>query len=368
MDMATGLLLDARHFWYQFGDYRSLLGSAFLQPGSYAETQESKRRILGLLHTSGLIDHMTALKPVTVSDSELCCFHDEDYVRRVRELSANDGGSVSRGAPVPVGGYEIAALAVGGTKTAIDAVLHGTVANAYALVRPPGHHAERDHGFGLCIFANAAIATKLAMREHGLERVAIVDWDAHHGNGTESAFYDDPSVLTISIHQDLVIPGRGAVRDCGRDKGEGYNINIPLPPGSGTGAYLAAADRVIAPALRRFRPDLILVASGVDACASDPTARMLLHADSYRFLTARMMQLAAELCGGRLVMTHEGGYDLSAAPFCALAIMEEMTGVRTAVSDPFGELREDALTDYQLLLPHQNRVIEQAEALLELMR
>jgi acetoin utilization deacetylase AcuC-like enzyme len=206
------------------------------------------------------------------------------------------------------------------------------------------------------------------MREHGLERVAIVDWDAHHGNGTESAFYDDPSVLTISIHQDLAIPGRGALRDCGRERGEGYNINIPLPPGSGTGAYLAAIDRVVAPALRRFAPELILVASGVDACANDPTARMLLHADSYRFMTRRLMSLAAELCGGRLVMTHEGGYDPSAAPFCALAIMEEMTGTRTDVRDPFGALQEDALTDYQRLLPHQDAVIGQAEAIPALMR
>ncbi|MDY0067969.1 MAG: class II histone deacetylase [Steroidobacteraceae bacterium] len=367
--MTTALIWDERYFWYEFGDYRSLMGDhPWLQPGSYAETPDSKRRILNLLHASGLLDHMTALQPVAVTESELCCFHDAAYVRRVRELSANGGGVASRGAPVPAGGYEIAALAVGGVKTAIDAVLRGAATNAYALVRPPGHHAERDHGAGLCIFANAAVATRLAMREHGLHRVAIVDWDAHHGNGTESAFYDDPSVLTISIHQDLVIPGRGAVRDCGRDEGEGYNINVPLPPGSGTGAYLAAMDRVVAPALRRFRPELILVASGVDACASDPTARMLLHADSYRFLTARLMGLAAELCAGRLVMTHEGGYDPSATPFCALAIMEEMSGIRTPVKDPFGELREDALTDYQRLLPHQDDVIRQAEALLALMR
>jgi len=367
--MTTALVWDERYFWYEFGDCRNLLGDhAWLQPGSYIETPESKRRILNLLHASGLIDHLATLKPVTVSEDDLCCVHDPDYVRRVRELSAGGGGNVSPGAPVSAGGYEIAALAVGGTKTAVDAVLRGTATNAYALVRPPGHHAERNHGAGLCVFANAAIATRLAMREHGLARVAIVDWDAHHGNGTESAFYDDPAVLSISIHQDLVIPGRGAVRDCGRDRGEGYNINIPLPPGSGTGAYLAAIDRVIAPALRRFAPGLILVASGVDACANDPTARMLLRADSYRFMTRRLMDLAAELCAGRLVMTHEGGYDASAAPFCALAILEEMTGVHTGVRDPFGALREDALTDYQRLLPHQDEVIRQAESILALMR
>ena len=365
----TALVTDERYFWYEFGDYRSLMGGhAYLQPGSFAETAESKRRILNLLHASGLIESLTILRPAAVSEQELCSVHDEDYVQRVKSLSASGGGNVNRGAPVPAGGYELAALAAGGTRTAIDAVLRGEVANAYALVRPPGHHAERDQGGGLCIFSNAAVATRLAMRDHGLERVAIVDWDAHHGNGTESAFYDDPSVLTISIHQDLVIRDRGAVSDCGRDRGRGYNLNVPLPPGSGTGAYLAAMDRVVAPAIRRFRPDLILVASGVDASASDPTARMLLQSDSYRFLTARVMRLADELCGGRLVMTHEGGYDATAAPLCALAIIEQMTGLRTEVRDPFGELSEDRLTDYQALMPHQDAVIGQAEALLELMR
>lgn len=155
--------------------------------------------------------------------------------------------------------------------------------------------------------------------------------------------------------------------DCGRDRGKGYNINIPLPPGCGTGAYLAVMDRIVAPALRRFRPELILVASGVDACASDPTARMLLHADSYRFMTRRMLELAGELCDGHLVMTHEGGYDPSAAPFCVLAIVEEMSGTSTGIASPFGTLNEEALTDYQRLQPHQDTVIRQAEALLPLL-
>ncbi len=363
--MKTGLLWDERYFWYDFGDYRNLMGGhPYIQPGSFAETPESKRRILNLLATSGMLPRLHALRPDPVDARELCCVHDEAYVDAVRALSAGAGGSLGPGVPVPAGGYEIAALAVGGTRRAIDAVLRGEVNNAYALVRPPGHHAERDRGWGLCIFSNAAIATKLAMREHRLARVAIVDWDAHHGNGTESAFYEDPSVLTISIHQDLVVPGRGAVQDFGRGAGEGYNINIPLPPGSGTGAYLATIDRVIAPALRRFKPELILVASGLDAHSSDPTARMLLMSDSYRIMGKRLVDLAVELCDGRLVMTHEGGYEPTATPFCALALMEAMSGIRTEVRDPFGEILEESLGDHQRLQPHQETLIEQAEALL----
>ena len=367
--MTTGLVWDERYFWYDFGDSRSLFGGhRYIQPGVHMETPESKRRILNLLAASGLLAQMQELRPDPVSAQELCSVHDEVYVEAVRALSAGAGGTLGPGAPVPAGGYEIAALAVGGTRRAMDAVLRAEVTNAYALVRPPGHHAEHDRGMGLCIFANAAVATKLAMREHGLERVAIVDWDVHHGNGTESAFYEDPSVLTLSIHQDGVIPGRGAVRDVGRGAGEGYNINIPLPPGSGTGAYLAAIDRVIAPALRRFRPELILVASGLDACFTDPTARMLLLSDSYRIMSARLLDLADEMCGGRLVMTHEGGYDPTVAPFCALAILEAMTGVRTGVQGPYEQLREEMLTDHQRLQPHQDAVIGQAEALLGRLR
>lgn len=361
--MSTGLVWDERFFWFDFGDYRSLLGgNPHVQPGTFAETPETKRRILNLLATSGLLSRMRELSASAVSMQELCCFHDEAYVEAVRALSAGGGGILGPWAPVPAGGYEIAALAVGGTRRAIDAVLRAEVDNAYALVRPPGHHAERDRGFGLCIFANAAVATKLAIRDHALGRVAIVDWDAHHGNGTESAFYDDPAVLTISIHQDMGLLGRGTVQDAGCGAGVGYNMNIPLPPGSGTGAYIAAIDRVIAPALRRFRPELILIASGLDACANDPTARMLLVSDSYRIMTRRMLDIAAELCDGRLVVTHEGGYEPTLTPFCALALMEEMTGVRTGVQDPFGEAREDA--EHQRLQPHQEAVIQKAEALL----
>ena len=363
--MTTALLHDERFFWYDFGDYRSLMGHPLLQPGSFAETAESKRRVLGLVHASGLIDELLPLRPAALGEDALCLVHDPAYVARVRALGEGSGGiALNRGAPVPAGGYAIAALAAGGTWTATRAVLRGEARNAYALVRPPGHHAERDHGWGLCVFANAAIAARLAIREHGLARVAILDWDAHHGNGTESAFYDDPSVLTISIHQDHMVPGRGGLEDRGRGAGLGFNINIPLPPGSGTGAYLAAMDRVVLPALRRFRPELILVASGVDACAIDPTARMLLQADSYRMLALRVLEAAEVLCGGRLVMTHEGGYDPSAAPFCTHAILEAMSGSALRLGDPFGApLDEAALPGWQALQPHQEAVIARAEAL-----
>lgn len=370
--MKTGLIWDERFMWYDFGSYARLFNNTpYIEPGTAVETPESKRRIMNLLAVTSMMKHLQVIAPEPATKEELTLFHTREYVEKVESLSAANGGDAGMMAPVPRYGYDIACLAVGGTKTAIDAVLSGTVKNSYALVRPPGHHAEKDHGLGLCVFANVAVAVKAAMKEHGLKRVAIVDWDAHHGNGTESAFIDDPAVLTISIHQDLIIQGKGSVEDNGEGEGAGFNINIPLPPGSGPGAYLASFERVVLPAVRRFDPELIVIASGLDAASNDPTARMMLNPESYRQLTRMMMTLADEVCDGRLVLSHEGGYDATLAPFCALAIFEELTGVKADMpkgGNPFASASGDgALNKYQKLLPHQDECIQSAEKLLEVL-
>lgn len=369
--MKTGLVWDERYMWYDFGSYGRLFNtSPYVQPGTAVESPESKRRIINLLAVTSMLSHLKMMAPTQISKEDLTLVHGLEYVERVEKLSTEEnGGDAGVMAPVSRYGYDIARLAVGGTKAAIDAVLSGEVDNAYALVRPPGHHAERDGGMGLCIFANVAVAIKMAMRERALEKVVIIDWDVHHGNGYESAFINDPNVLVISIHQDLAISGRGFTEDNGKGAGLGFNINIPLPPGSGTGAYLAAFDRVVLPAIRHFRPDLIVVASGLDAASNDPTGRMLLGAESYRLLTRRVMAVASEVCDGRLVLSHEGGYDATMAPFCALAIFEELSGVKSSMPDsgnPFLSVsRETGLNRYQQLMPHQDDYIKEAEKLLQ---
>jgi acetoin utilization deacetylase AcuC-like enzyme len=193
-----------------------------------------------------------------------------------------------------------------------------------------------------------------------VNRVAIVDWDVHHGNGTQDAFYDDAQTLTISIHQDNCYPkGTGKLTERGEGAGQGYNINVPLPPGSGHGAYLATFDRVVVPALERFRPDLIVVASGLDANGCDPLARMMCYADTYREMTARLMSSAKALCGGKLVVCHEGGYSPQVVPFAALAIIEQLSGCKTDVIDPLsGHIATFAGQDLQ---PHQDAVIAAVE-------
>jgi len=266
--------------------------------------------------------------------------------------------------PFGPGGFDIAALAAGGVMSAVDTVMAGTVRNAYALVRPPRHHAEAQHGFGFCIFNNGAIAARHAQRAHGLRRLALVDWDAHHGNGAQHIFWTDPNVLTKSIHQDSAFPqGFGPITDIGEGKGIGYNLNIPLPPGSGVGAYLAAFERVTVPALRRFGPELIIVPCGFDAGCFDPMSRMMLHSDCFRAMTRLIQTAAEEFCAGRLVLCHEGGYHKTSVPFFGLAVIEQLAGIGSGMTDPFLPIIEKY--PFQDLQPHQDALLRQAEKLVE---
>ncbi len=361
--LRTGLIAHERYFWHDPGSGAGFADSnPFVQPDRHPETPESKRRLLALLEVSGLGEQLVRVKPRPAEHAELRYFHTERYIQTVRRLSAAGGGSVGESATVGSGSYEIAVLAAGGCIEAADAVLAGRIKNAYALVRPPGHHAEADRGRGYCVFGNAVLTVRHAQRAHQLQRIAVVDWDVHHGNGTEDAFIADPSVLTVSIHQDRCYPlDRGQLSVRGDGRAAGTNLNIPLPAGSGHGAYLAAFDRAVLPALERFRPQLIVVASGLDANAMDPLGRMLCTSETFRALGRRIVAAADALCAGRLVATHEGGYSNAYVPFCGLAVVEEFAGIRTAVADPY--LEELMLMGGQLLEPHQAAAIEAAAAL-----
>lgn len=362
--MKTGLVWDERYMWWDTRHGAGFMpAGGWVEPDEHAENPSTKRRFKNLLDVSGMSDHLVPIAPRAATIEEVQRYHTPEYVQRMKDLSDAGGGDAGELTPFGAGGFEIALLAAGGTLTAIEKTLDGTVDTAYALVRPPGHHAQADIGRGFCMFSNAALGAFHARQALGLDRVAVVDWDVHHGNGTQWAFYDDPSVLTISLHQDRYYPpDSGMVDEIGEGAGEGANINVPLPAGSGVGAYVSAFERVVVPALARFKPQLLIIASGLDASIMDPLARQQMHSDGYRDLTRQLMDVTASY-DGKLIATHEGGYSAAYVPFCGLAVLEELTGHRTPVDDPFlpvfmGVAGQD-------LQPHQAAVIDQSAALVE---
>jgi acetoin utilization deacetylase AcuC-like enzyme len=360
--MATGWLWHELYMWHDTRHGASYMPAdgRIIEPGLHAENPGTKRRFRNLLDVTGVLAQLVPVSPRPATDKEILRFHTADYLEKIKTLSADNGGDAGELTPFGIGSYEICALTAGGVISAIDAVLDGTVDNIYALVRPCGHHAEPALGRGFCVFGNAAIAVMHARQVRGIERAAVIDFDVHHGNGTQGAFYADPTVFTFSVHQDgYYPPGSGTLDEIGEGAGEGYNINVPLPAGSGDGAYVATFERVVAPALRAFKPDLIVVASGLDANAHDPLGRQQVTSDGYRQMTRILMDVADEVCEGRLVFEHEGGYSSAYVPFCGLAIVEELSGVASGIEDPFLGL-VGALPD-QVLQPHQDAVIAAAE-------
>jgi acetoin utilization deacetylase AcuC-like enzyme len=353
----TGFVFEEQYMWHVAGS-----NSFPIQPGVVFENPETKRRFRNLLAATGILDSLHTIKAAPASLEDVARFHTRDYIESIRLMSANQGGDAGEFTSFGTGSFEIALLSAGGVIGAVESVIRGITDNAYALVRPPGHHAEPNRGRGYCIFGNIAIAVMYARAKLGVARVAVVDWDVHHGNGTQLAFYYNPEVLTISIHEDNNYPfGSGSIAENGAGRGTGFNLNIPLPSGSGVGAYLACFERVVVPALRKFRPELIVVASGLDASAYDPLGRMLLTSECYRVMTRMMIEVALDHCGGRLVLAHEGGYSEMYVPFCGLAIVE-LCGLRTEIADPYVDLT--ASRGYQALQPHQEVVIDRARELL----
>ncbi len=365
----TGWVHHEAYMWHDPGRMRAFDPSMrrWLQAWEHYENPETKRRLNNLLEYVGFSEELVPLKPSAANFEQVTRFHTPAYFEKIRELSEADGGEAGEGATFSHGGFEIALLAAGGTITAVDAVLDREIDNAYALVRPPGHHAERDRGRGFCISGNVAIAGMHALADRGLARIATLDWDVHHGNGTQQAFYDRNDALTISIHQDQWYPrDSGAMQETGEDDGDGYNINIPLPPGSGHGAYVATIEQVVMPALRAFKPDLILVPSGFDGGMYDPLGRMMAYSETFREMTGLLLQAADELCEGRLVLSHEGGYSPTYVPFCGLAVVEQLSGKTSGAADPMGDNAAGA--GGQDLQPHQQARISEAATMVDRLR
>jgi acetoin utilization deacetylase AcuC-like enzyme len=255
---------------------------------------------------------LSVLQPRDAIFEELELIHSKAYIESIEKTQHSELTWLDRETTANEYSYSASIRAVGGVVESVDAVLSEDFANAFALVRPPGHHAESDAAMGFCIFNNVAVGAEYALLTHGLERVAIVDWDVHHGNGTMHSFYDRPDVLFLSIHQFPLYPGTGWIYDTGTESGKGYSINVPLPEGRGDAEYFYVFTQLLLPAIRKFEPELILVSCGFDAHMNDPLAGMALSSEMFADMTEMLRQTALQLCGGRLVIALEGGYDLDA--------------------------------------------------------
>lgn len=341
--MTTGFYWDEKTFWHGGGHYALTLPvSGLVQPlvaGGLPEAPETKRRLKNLMDVTGLSAELAMQSARPCTDAELGRVHPQDFLNKFKELSDTGGGELGLRTPFLRGGYEIAALSAGLTRAALSDVLTGKHRNSYALSRPPGHHALPEWPNGFCLLANIAIAIEAAIAAGEASRFAVIDWDVHHGNGTEHIFYERDDVLTVSIHEERNYPvDTGHLGDKGKGAGAGYNMNIPLPAGAGHNSYLESMDKIVLPALERFKPDVIIVACGYDAGIFDPLAHQLCTAETFRQMTRQAMRAADKLCDGKLMMAHEGGYSEVYVPFCGHAVLEEMSGSDITAEDPVCEI------------------------------
>ncbi len=277
---------------------------AFIEPGFSMASRET----LLLNHSASYIDQVAA-----TAEKMFCVLEADTFTSKKS--------------------YEAACLAVGALTTGVDLLLQNEIDNGFALVRPPGHHAEKEGAMGYCIFNNIALAAHHAIERRGVEKVLIVDWDVHHGNGTQNSFYDTDKVLFISIHQSPLYPGSGGLHETGRGKGEGYTINIPLPGGQGDEELANIFNSLIKPVASQYQPELILVSAGFDGHYADGISSMRLGFQGFAYMTRVLVQLAKEFCGGRILVALEGGYNLTGLKEGVFAVLSELAGI--SLDTPF---------------------------------
>ena len=278
------------------------------------------------LQEAGLLDRLCRVDRRALTEDEMLLCHTPAYLATARRDIETGCPQLSTGdTDVSPNSWDIATFAAGGVLNAVDAVLAGKSRNAFCAVRPPGHHATPNRGMGFCILNNVAIAARYAQRQHGVERVLILDWDVHHGNGTQDIFYSDPSVLFCSTHQWPLYPGTGRADETGDGPGEGATMNFPFPAGSGRKEILGAVQNAVMPAAEKFRPDLVLISAGFDSRIGDLLGRFTLTDRDFADLTSAAMEIAGRHAGGRLVSVLEGGYTLSGLASAAAAHVEALS-------------------------------------------
>ena len=304
--------------------------------GQHVENAKRLEAIISHLEQTGLKQQLTPIKPRAATVEELSLVHRKEYISHIQDAAQRGGGWLDADTVMSPDSYEAAIYAAGGLIRATEAVMDGEVGSAFGLVRPPGHHATSQRAMGFCLFNNIAIAAKYALAKYKLERILIIDFDVHHGNGTQAAFYDDPQVLYISTHEYPFYPGTGDIDETGAGEAKGTTVNIPLPGGCGDGEYLSVFEQIIVPTARRFNPQLILVSAGSDPHWADGLALMQVSVTGFAQMVKIIKGLADELCGGHLVFTLEGGYNVTALAASIKATFDVLLG-KASIDDPLGQ-------------------------------
>jgi len=304
--------------------------------GEHVENAGRLEALISHLEQAGLKSQLTLVEPRAASIEELSLVHQKQYIGYIQDVARKGGGWLDADTVMSPDSYEAALYAAGGAIRAAEAVMDGEVVSAFALVRPPGHHATPRRAMGFCLFNNIAIAAQHALARYNLERILLIDFDVHHGNGTQETFYDNPQVMYISTHQYPFYPGTGDIEETGDGAAQGTTINIPLPAGCGDGEYLKVFEQIIVPAARRFKPQLILVSAGYDLHWADGLALMQVSVTGFGQMARIIKGLADELCGGRLVFSLEGGYNLNALAASVKATFDVLLG-DTSIDDPLGQ-------------------------------
>ena len=340
--MRTGFIFDEHFLAHNTGIHTVVQmrdGSFEVAPELHPSSISITQRIKQFLDGSGLTALMRPIPARVATEDELAVYHTREYIAGIRQHAAGGPskgpwGEVDMETPLSQGSYEAALYAAGGAMNAVAAVMNGEVCNAYALLRPPCHHAMSNRAMGFCIFNNTVVAAHYARNTFGLERIMIVDWDVHHGNGTQDAFYQDPGILFVSLHQENWYPKHaGELEQVGSGAGVSYTVNIPLPAGTGDRGYRAAFEQLVIPIGLQFRPQFIIITAGQDASWLDPLAQQMVTMAGFRQMSELMLGLAEEVCAGRLVMLQAGGYSSAYVPYCTVAAVEPLVGVDLGMVD-----------------------------------
>jgi len=317
----TGIVKNERYMNHRMGAY-------------HPESPKRLEVIYAMLEEADIRGQFKEINDRPANKDELLLVHSLDYIEKLAATAGKEYTFLDPDTQTSAGSYDAALLAAGGLCEAITQVHSGELDNAFALVRPPGHHAEKGRAMGFCLFNNVAIGARYAQRYLNVNRVLVVDWDLHHGNGTQHSFEDDPSILYFSTHQYPYYPGTGALNEAGRSKGKGFTVNVPLSGGYGDGEYVALFEEILRPITLEFNPEIILVSAGFDIHIGDPLGGMSVTPNGFAGLIRSIIEMAEPCCDGKVVMTLEGGYDLQGLRDSVKAVLKEMTGLSvTSASD-----------------------------------